>query len=306
MVLVVSLATFALAAASPFDPLEAYLGGSGDGFTEAERGALRETLGLNQHWFTAWWQWLTHALTGDLGYSRSFHEPVAQVLSERLGWTALLGVSGSIVAVLLSAALGIAAGLRAGGLADRLISAFAVVLYAVPPFIVALGAVLLFAVTLRWAPAAGLSDPGEAITAASTARHLFLPALVLGLSQVPPLALGLREAITSAAAGDAVRGARARGLPWRIVNRRHVLPMAAAPFFALVGGRLPELLVGATVVETVFAWPGLGDAVVNSARALDFPLLAVVIVLTVTLVVLGNLAADVAAAVVDPRIEADG
>ncbi|TDC27089.1 ABC transporter permease [Kribbella albertanoniae] len=306
MVLVVSLATFALAAASPFDPLEAYLGGSGDGFTEAERGALRETLGLNQHWFAAWWHWLTGLFTGDLGYSRTFHEPVAQVLADRLGWTALLGLSASVVAIVLSAALGATAGLKAGGLADRLISGFAVILYAVPPFIVALGSVLLFAVTLRWVPAAGVTDSGDAITAASTLRHLFLPALVLGISQVPPLALGLREAITRAADGDAVRGAQARGLPRRIVQSRHILPMAAAPFFALIGGRLPELLVGATVVETVFAWPGLGDAVVNSARALDFPLLAVVVVLTVVVVVVGNLAADVAAVAADPRIEADG
>ncbi|WP_414941377.1 ABC transporter permease [Amycolatopsis sp. cmx-11-51] len=306
LVLIVSMAAFALAAASPFDPLDAYLGGAGDGYTEAEREVLRHTLGFDQSWIAAWWHWISGAVTGDFGYSRAYHEPVAQVLAERLGWTALLGFAGSVVAVVLACALGVTAGLRAGGLADRVISGTAVVLQAVPPFIIALGAVLLFAVTLRLFPTSGLTDPGEPITAASAARHLVLPALVLGVSQVPWLALGLREAITGALGSDAVRGAHARGLPRRVVHSGHVLPMASAPFFALIGGRLPELLVGATVVETVFAWPGLGDATVDSARALDFPLLAIVTVLMVGLVVTGNLAADAAAIAVDPRIEADG
>lgn len=306
LVLLVSLVTFALAAASPFDPLDAYLADVGDGYSEVERDALRHTLGLDQSWISAWWHWLTGALTGDLGYSRAYHEPVAQVLTERLGWSALLGLTGAVVAVVLAAVLGAAAGFRPGGLADRTISGLAVVVQAVPPFILALGAVLVLAVTLRLFPTSGLTDPGAGITAASTARHLVLPALVLGISQVPWLVLGLREAITRAAGSDAVRGAYARGLSRRIVDLGHILPMAVAPFFALVGGRLAELLIGATVVEAVFAWPGLGDALVDCVRAMDFPLLAIVAVLTVGVVLLGNLAADAAAIAVDPRIDADG
>lgn len=306
LVLVVSLATFALAAASPFDPLDAYLGDAGDGYSEVERAALRQTLGLDQSWISAWWHWATGVATGDLGYSRVYHEPVAQVLVERLGWSALLGLAGAVVAVVLACVLGAAAGLRPGGLADHVISATAVLLQAVPPFILALGAVLTFAVTLNLFPISGLTAPGEPITAASAATHLALPALVLGVSQIPWLILGLREAITRATDSDAVRGAHARGLPRRVVNAGHILPMSLAPFFALVGGRLAELLIGATVVESVFAWPGLGDATVASARAMDFPLLAIVTVLTVGVVLVGNLAADAAAVAVDPRIEADG
>lgn len=306
LVLAVSLAAFALAAASPFDPLDSYLGGVGDGFTEAERAGLRRTLGLDQSWISAWWQWLSGLGSGDLGYSRTYHEPVAQVLADRLGWTALLGLAGSLVAVVVAVVLGAAAGLRPGGHVDRAVGAVAVLLQAVPPFIVALGAVLLLAVTLRLFPTSGLTDPGAAVTAGSALRHLALPALVLGLSQAPWLILGLREAIGRAAGTDAVRGAQARGLPRRVVDLGHTLPMAAGPFLALLGGRLPELLIGATVVEAVFAWPGLGDATVASARALDFPLLAVVTVLTVGIVLVGNLAADAAAVAVDPRIDADG
>lgn len=89
LVVVVSLVTFALAAASPFDPLDAYLGGAGDGYTESERAVLRNTLGLDQPWIAAWWHWITGVVTtGDLGHSRAYHEPLAQVLADRLGWTA--------------------------------------------------------------------------------------------------------------------------------------------------------------------------------------------------------------------------
>ncbi|WP_280383966.1 ABC transporter permease [Nocardia wallacei] len=306
LVVLVSIAVFALAAASPFDPLDAYLRDQGDRFTEAQRAELRERLGLDRGWPGQWWSWLTDLLGGQLGESRSYGEPVAQVLAERLPWTLLLGACGGLVAVVLAFALGAWAGLRGGGLVDRALRALAVVLQSIPPFVLVLGTVLLFALTLRWFPASGLTDPGEPISAASTVRHLVLPAIVLGLTQLPWLLLGLRETVTAQLGGDAVRGARARGLPWHVIALRHVLPMSIAPFLTLCGARLPELLVGATVVETVFAWPGLGEATVNAARALDFPLLAILTVLTTAVVLLGNLCADAAGALIDPRIEADG
>ncbi|MFC9440004.1 ABC transporter permease [Nocardia sp. NPDC057030] len=302
----VSLAVFALAAASPFDPLDAYLGAHGDGFTETQRAALRDRLGLQRNWFDAWWSWIGDLLRGQLGESRSYRQPVTQVLAERLPWSLLLGVLGGAVALVLAAILGAWAGLRRGGFIDRTISAAAVVLQAVPPFVLALGAVLLFASTLRWFPAAGLTDPGGGVTAGSTARHLVLPAVLLGVTQLPWLVLGLRETVARTLDSDAVKGARARGLPWRVIALRHVLPVAVVPFLALCGARLPELVVGATVVETIFSWPGLGSATVAAARSVDFPLLAILTVLITALVLLGNLAADAAAVLIDPRIDADG
>ncbi|MFI9510990.1 ABC transporter permease [Nocardia sp. NPDC052566] len=306
LAILISLAVFALAAASPFDPLDAYLGAHGDSFTETQRADLRNRLNLDQSWFGAWWSWLGDLLRGELGESRSYHQPVTQVLAERLPWSLLLGVLGGVVALSLGAVLGAWAGLRRGGLADRAISAGAIVLQAVPPFVLALGAVLLFALTLRWFPAAGLTDPGRGVDAASTARHLILPATLLGVTQLPWLVLGLRETVARSLDGDAIKGAKARGLPWRVIAFRHVLPVAIVPFLTLCGARLPELVVGATVVETIFSWPGLGSATVEAARALDFPLLAIMTVLITALVLLGNLAADAAGVLIDPRIDADG
>lgn len=306
LALLVSLLVFALAAASPFDPLDAYLGAYGDGFTEAQRAALSERLGLSGNWFGAWLGWLGDAVHGDLGESRTYRQPVTEVLAERLPWSLLLGVLGGLVALVLAAVLGAWAGFRRGGLTDRVISTGAVVLQAIPPFVLALGAVLLFALTLRWFPAAGLTDPGGQISFGSTLRHIALPALLLGVTQLPWLVLGLRETVAGNLDSDAVKGARARGLPRRVVALGHVVPVSIAPFLALCGARLPELVVGATVVETLFGWPGLGAATVDAARALDFPLLAMLTVLITAIVLLGNLAADTAAVLIDPRIDADG
>ncbi|MFQ6394057.1 ABC transporter permease [Nocardia sp. KC 131] len=306
LVVVVSLTVFALAAASPFDPLDAYLGAHGDGFTEAQRAQLRSQLGLDRHWLGVWWSWFGDLWHGELGESRTYHQPVVEVLAERLPWTLLLGLLGAVLAIVFAFALGAWAGLRRGRTADRIISATAVVLQSIPPFALALGAVVVFASTLRWFPASGLTDPGAGVEVASTIRHIALPAVLLGSTQLPWLVLGLRETVARGLDGDAVKGARARGLPSRVIAFRHVLPVSIAPFLTLCGARLPELVVGATVIETIFSWPGLGSATVEAARALDFPLLAILTVLITAVVLLGNLAADAAGVLIDPRIDADG
>jgi peptide/nickel transport system permease protein len=306
LVVVVSLTVFALAAASPFDPLDAYLGAHGDGFTEAQRAQMRSQLGLDRHWLSVWWSWFGDLWHGELGESRTYRQPVVEVLAERLPWTLLLGLLGAVVAIAFAFALGAWAGLRRGGAADRIISATAVVLQSIPPFALTLGAVVVFASTLRWFPASGLTDPGAGVEVASTIRHIALPAVLLGSTQLPWLVLGLRETVARSLDGDAVKGARARGLPSRVIAFRHVFPVSIAPFLALCGARLPELVVGATVIETIFSWPGLGSATVEAARALDFPLLAILTVLITAVVLLGNLAADAAGVLIDPRIDADG
>ncbi|MDF0531942.1 ABC transporter permease [Tsukamurella sp. 8F] len=306
LVVAISAVTFALAWASPFDPVDGYLGDRGDGYTDVQREELRTRLGLDEGWASAWWHWLGGLLHGDLGFSRAYHEPVTQVLSERFGWSMLLGVAGGGVAIVVALVLGIAAGIDRGGPVDRAIGAVAVLLQSLPPFVLPLGSILLISTVGLTLPVSGVSEPGADPTVASAAGHLVVPALALGLSQTPWLIQGLRESMVRAASTDAVAGARARGLPRRAIEFGHVLPAAIAPFLALAGGRMPELLVGATVVETVFAWPGLGEATVESARALDFPMLAVIAVSSTAVVLMGNLAADAAAVAIDPRIADDG
>jgi peptide/nickel transport system permease protein len=303
---VVAVGVFLLAAASPFDPIHQYYGVDVFTATEADLAATRERLGLDDGVFQQLGRWLSGVLSGDLGTSRSFRQPVAQVVAERLPWTLLLVTTGLLVAVLLALVAGTVAAWRQGGMFDRAVTATGHALEGVPPFVLALVAIAVFALGLGWLPVAGLTDAGADLSAGQVARHLVLPALVLGVSQAPWLVLHVRGSLLGAMAEDHVTGARARGLPERTVVLRHALPTALLPFVTLLGTRIPELVTGAVLVETVFSWPGIAEAVVTAALAVDFPMLAALSVLATAAVLLGSLAADVAVAVADPRVVADG
>ena len=298
----VSFVMFGLAALSPFDPLASYLGTGYAELTEAERADVAAAIGADLPWWRQWLDWIAGVFTGDLGFSRSYGRSVIDVLSERLPWTILLSATGMAFAVIIAVTLGTWAGRRPGGVVDRAIVALGVFIGATPSFIYALGVVMIFAVTLNVIPAGGASPIGEAPSLFTVGPHLVAPALVLAVTQLPWPLLAVRQATVEAIGSDAVENARARGVPHGVVLRRHIAPMSLMPLVTLVGGRLSELVVGAVIVEAVFSWPGLAEATVESAKSVDFPLLAATTVLTTVLVMGGSLVADVAYKLLDPRV----
>jgi len=305
LLLFVTLGVFALAAVSPYDPIDAYLGGLAGELTANQLGQLSATLNLNLPWYSAWWQWMSDLFHGELGTSRVYHQSVVQVIADRLPWTLLLSAVGLVISVLIAFLAGVWAGRHPAGAIDRLLSALATTLQATPPFVLALAALSIFALTLNWVPTGGLTYPGEPVTLRSTFDHLLVPGIVLGITQTPWLIMSFRESIFEALTSDAVRGARVRGIPPRMIVLRHILPVALPPFVALVGARLSELVVGSVLVEAIFAWPGLGSALVSSAQSLDFPLLTFLTVAITVLILLGNLLADIVFVILDPRVDAD-
>lgn len=300
----VSMVVFWIASIAPFNPLAAYLGRRFERAGAEDRAALAEQLGIDDSWISIWGQWARDVvLHWDWGYSRSLARPVADVLAERLPWTLLLAGVGICLGIVISLVLGVAAARRPGSVVDRFATGLAHVVQGVPPFVIALGAIVLFSLTLRWLPVAGVSRAGADPTWGSIAVHLILPATVLGLSQVPWLLLNVRTSVITALTEDHVTAARARGLPDRTTVWRHALPGALLPFVTVIGSRLPELVTGAVLVETVFAWPGLAAATVDAAVSGDFPLLAAVTVLTCLMVLIGSLIADALYVLVDPRVD---
>lgn len=305
VLLLVAVGTFLLAASSPFDPIHQYYGVNIFTATGADIAATRARLGLDDPVWAQLGRWLGGLASGDLGTSRSLRQPVSQVIAERLPWTLLLVAAGLVLAVLIALGCGVWTAWRQGGVADRVITAAAHALEGIPPFVLGLGGIALFSLTLGWLPVAGLTDPGAPATVGQVARHLVLPVLVLGVSQSPWLILHLRASLLGALNSDHVDGARARGLAESRVVLRHALPTALLPFLALLGARLPELVTGAVLVETVFSWPGIAEAVVTAALAVDFPLIAALTLLATASVLLGSLLADVAVVAADPRVVAD-
>ncbi|MFJ7068648.1 ABC transporter permease [Streptomyces sp. NPDC101115] len=303
----VTLAVFAVAAASPFDPVKAYAGTAGLTASQENLDQIRANLGVDRPWPTQWWDWLTRAVRGEFGDSGVMRQPVADVIAERVGWSALLAATAFLVATALGTTLGALAGRRRGGLLDRTVSSLAYTLEAAPAFWLGLLAIWFFALELGALPAGGLTDTAsDTVTAGQVATHLVLPALVLGISQLPWFFLYVRQGVGDALAEDPVRGARARGLAERTVLTGHALRSGMLPVLTLVGSRVPELITGALLVETVFSWPGIAAATVQAALSADFPLLAALTVLATAAVLLGNLLSDLLYGLADPRVGFDG
>ncbi|WP_179120029.1 ABC transporter permease [Streptomyces tsukubensis] len=307
VLLAVTFGVFAIAAASPFDPVRAYAGTAGLTASQENLDQLRVNLGVDQPLVSRWWHWLTAALTGDFGHSAVLRQPVTEALTERVGWSALLAATAFAAAVVVGTALGVLAAKRRGGFLDRAITSLAYTLEAAPPFWIGLLAVWLFALKLGVLPAGGLTDTGtDAVTAGQVLRHLALPAGVLAVTQLPWFVLYVRQGVGDALDEDPVRGARARGLAPRTVLLGHALRSGMLPVLTLIGSRVPELITGALLVETVFTWPGIAAATVQAATAVDFALLAALTALATVAVLAGNLLADLLYGLADPRVGFDG
>ncbi|QCB95306.1 ABC transporter permease [Cellulomonas shaoxiangyii] len=304
LVLGVSAVVFLLASRTPTDGTAGFLGARGEFVDATTRTAVERMLDQGSWWQAclAWWQ---GALGGDWGTSTVLRAPVADALAGRVPWTVLVMAAGLVLAVLIAVPLAVGAAGARSGLAARALTGFAWVLSAAPAYVVGLALMLVLALGLGWLPAGGLTAPGEPLTVRGVAAHAVLPSLAVALSQVPWIALHLHAGLVGARSSDAVLAARMRGLAPRTVTRRHVLPVAVVPLLALLGTRLPELVVGAVLVETVFSWPGLGQALVDAAIGRDLALLAGTTVCLTVLVLVGNLVADVALVTADPRVSGD-
>ena len=302
LIVAISAAMFWVASKSPFDPLAAHLGSAYQFATESQRAAMRAAYDTDTAWWLAWWRWIGAVAHGDLGFSSTQSLPVTAVLADRMPFTLMLSGAALLTASVLAILAGCVAGMRRGSWVDKLCSGFSVTFAAVPPFVVSLALVIVVAVGLRWLPAAGASAPGADYTVGGVLEHAVLPWIALTVSMIPWLLLTTRAAVIDSVDSDAVRGARARGVYGWALLRGHIAPVSVLPTLALLGTRLPELIAGAAIVETVFGWPGMAAVLVESAAALDFPLLAALTVGSASAVLAGSALSDAAAVAIDPRV----
>jgi peptide/nickel transport system permease protein len=297
--LLVSLAVYGLVGLMPGDPIDLMVSAD-PGLTAADAARLKALQGLDRPLLERWLRWLGGALAGDLGYSRLYSVPVADVLLPRLGSTLALMGSAFAVALLLALPAGIWAAARPGGLADGVIGAATFAGVSVPTFWLALLLILLFAVELRWLPASGQPDPGAA--PAQALRHLVLPVATLALAEAAVLTRFVRAAMLDTLAEPFVRTARAAGAgPARVVLR-HALRHAMLPVVTLIALNAGALFSGALVVETVFARLGMGRLIYDAVLGSDYNLALAGLMLATVVTLLCNLAADLAYTRLDPRV----
>lgn len=303
----VAVISFTLIHVAPGDPVQALAGDGGD---EAYYADMRARFGLDRPLPAQFVSYLGRLATGDFGFSWIQGRPVRTMIAERLPATLLLTGTALVASTLIGIALGTYAAARHRRAADTGISTLTILLFATPSFWLGQLALLWLALRTGWFPVQGMTDAREVRTgwaaALDVAHHLALPAAVLAAQEVAAVCRLLRNGLLDELDTAHVLLARAKGLPERMVLRRHALRRPLIPVLAVIGGRLGQLLSGAVVVEIVFGWPGVGRLLLTAMQSRDIPVVMGVFLLTALTVIAANLLIDLVVLRLDPRIGRTG
>ncbi len=301
---VMSFVTYGLLALMPGDPIDLMLAGDPN-VTSADVARLRALHGLDQPFLERYGGWLTGALNGDLGYSRLFNAPVLDVLAPRLLNSLVLMGLAFLVAVSIALPASVAAARRPGSLADRLINLLCFAGISVPAFWLALLMILLFAVTLGLFPASGMATIGDG-GLGDRAAHLVLPVITLAVASIAQYTRHGRAAMIEVLREDYIRTARAKGVPERTILWRHGFRNALIPVITIMALDFGALFSGALIVETMFAYLGMGKTIYDAVMGNDYNLALIGLLLATAITLAANIVADIAYGLIDPRIRLTG
>lgn len=265
---------------------------------------IRSAYGLNDPFIIRYFRWLGEILTGNFGYSVSSGVPIAQVLKELLPATLELSIAALIISTLLGSILGLFSAIRRGTFFEGILTIVGMIGVSIPQFFFGMVCILIFSLNLELLPVGGRMMPGKTAFF-DRIEYLILPALVLGIALTAGVMRYARSSMLDTMNKEYIRTARSKGLPeWR-VNLVHGFRVALTPVIVLVGFRLPTLIGGAVVIETIFRWPGIGSAFATAVRAQNYPLVMMIALFSVIAVLLASFFVDIATALLDPRVKLD-
>ncbi len=312
LVLGIVTITFVMMRVAPGDPLDMYLEPQRQRQVDPEViELLRAKYGLDQPIHIQYVRWLSNVAKGDFGESFRSRRPVNRMLAEAIPYTLQLTILAVLFDAFFGIVLGIIAAVKQYTALDKAVTLGSLVVYAIPGFWLALMMVMVFSVQLGWFPTSQtrsmdyefLSFWGKV---GDRLWHLVLPVVVLGIGSAAGTARYVRNRLLDVLNADFVWAARARGFREHVVIVRHALRNALIPVITMYGMSLPFLLGGATVIETIFAWPGMGNMAVGGVGGRDYPVIMATTLIAAVLTVLGNLLADITYAIVDPRVTYGG
>ncbi|OGC03862.1 hypothetical protein A2276_08445 [candidate division WOR-1 bacterium RIFOXYA12_FULL_43_27] len=280
----VSLISFFVMHLAPGDPTALFINPNVD---PQELVRVRANWGLDQPIYIQYFSWLWNALRLNFGVSYLTGQPVITEIMERLPMTLLLMVLSYVLTLLIAIPLGVLSAIKKGSRFDNAVTFFSFAGMAIPSFWLGLMLMLLFSVKLHWLPATG---------------NIILPVITMSIGSFAGLTRYQRAAMLEVLNQDFIKVARAKGLPERVVIFKHALRNALIPIVTILGLSLPDLFGGAFIIETIFAWPGMGRLGVQAIFARDYPVIMGIVVMSAVLIILGNLLADIGYAIVDPRI----
>jgi peptide/nickel transport system permease protein len=286
--IVISMVVFALARASG-DPVMLMAPPMA---TLEDIEEMKHHLGLDKSIPEQYWIFLKNLSHGDLGESIRNRQAVSKLIAERLPNTVSLGLSAIVLGILVSLILGVTAACKRGTWMDGGVKLVAILGQALPSFWLAIVAISIFAVWLDWLPTSGMGSPA----------HYILPVLTLSFFMLPIMTRLIRSSMLEVLDSEYIKLARIKGLSEMLVVWKHALRNAIIPLLTAAGITFGTIVTGAVVIETVFAWPGLGRLMAEAVIGRDFPIIQAAVLLVAVVVLLVNLLVDIAYAYVDPRI----
>jgi peptide/nickel transport system permease protein len=303
LLVIISIICFALIQLAPYDAVDAM---TTPNMTKKTIELIKARYGLDKPAYMQYFYWVKGILSGEWGYSIVTHESITKDLSARIPNTILLVLPAYILALLFSIILGLIAGAKKGKLADKIIDGLSSFGIAIPSFWMAMILVFIFGYRLNIFPILGMHNVGLEDSFSDLLSHIVLPCTVLTLSFMPELVRYVRSSTIGQLSEDYVMVQQAYGAssPWILF--RHVLRNVLLPIITIVGMSLPMLVTGAVVTETVFGWPGIGTYFVKAIQGFDYPVVMAIMLLSASLVIIGNLASDLLYGLVDPRIKGMG
>ena len=265
---------------------------------------IRASYGLNDPFLLRYFRWLGEILRGNFGYSVSSGVPIIKIIKDLLPATLELSVAALCISTILGSVLGLFSAIRRGTFSENLLTVAGMIGVSIPQFFFGMVCILIFSLNLGWLPVGGRMMPGKTAFV-DRYEYLILPALVLGIALTAGVMRYARSSMLDTMNKEYIRTARSKGLPeWR-VNLVHGFRVALTPVIVLVGFRLPTLIGGAVVIETIFRWPGIGSAFATAVRGQNYPLVMMIALLTVTAVLVASFLVDIATALLDPRVKLD-
>lgn len=300
----ITMVTYAIISFAPGDPVTALISPEaaaalGPGWVEQQR----EALGLNKPVPVRYALWVREVARGNLGFSLKDRQPINQKIVERLWPTLRLMGTALLIALVIAVPLGVLSALKQYSFLDYFSTVTGFAAISIPSFFLSLAMIYIFSLKLGWLPSSGMATVGRPATFGDAAKHLVLPAVVLGLAEAAPLIRYTRSSMLEVIRQDYVTTARAKGLREVVVVARHALRNALIPLVTVVALNLPRLLGGTVVIEAVFAWPGMGTLAITAVQGRDYPIIMAINLITAVMILTSNLLADVVYAVIDPRIK---
>ena len=300
MLLAISFVSFAIMQSVPGGPLAIYR--NNPNVRAEDLARLEKQLGLDKSMTTQYAIWLRNMVTGNWGRSLASGLPVIEMIGERIGNTFYLMGTALLLTLLLAIPIGVVSAVKRYSFFDHTATLFSFLGFSVPIFWLGLVAIIVFAVWLDWLPAGGMRTINAEFSVMDRLRYLILPASLMAFHSAAQYSRYVRSSMLEIIRQEYITTARAKGLRESVVIYKHALRNALIPLITVVALDLPALFSGALLIETVFAWPGMGRLFWNSATRFDYPVLMGIIITTALLVIVCNVVADIFYAFADPRV----